>query len=261
MSISEFGVAAYRKAGVAANLCRPGVDPNVFFRKPDADRAALRAKLGLTPDQFIVGTMAMNQGRKAISLMLKAFFEFCTDKPDTRYLLDMEATSPAGWDIPALCDQYGWDKSRLLFRADAARAGLTLADRYNILDAHMVISHREGYGLPLAEAMACGAVSMAMDYCSGAEIVGGGKGVLIPCVEGIAEPGTWGGAEDRWPNMPALVKALDNLYRNPIERAAIAQRGQEWARSHTWDEAANAVYDTLMQAVAKRAAWGMAVAA
>lgn len=176
MSISEFGVAAYRKAGVPVNLCRPGVDPNVFFKKPDAARAENRAKLGLAPGQFIVGTMAMNQGRKAISLMLKAFFEFCADKPDARYLLDMEAQSPAGWDIPALCDQFGWDKSRLIFRADAVRAGVTsLADRYNLLDAHMVISHREGYGLPLAEAMACGAVSLALDYCSGPEIVGGGR--------------------------------------------------------------------------------------
>jgi glycosyltransferase involved in cell wall biosynthesis len=257
MCISEFGVAAYRKAGVPVNLCRPGVDPNVFFRKPDADRAAIRAQLGLQPGQFIVGTMAMNQGRKAISLMLKAFFEFAADKPDARYLLDMEAQSPAGWDIPALCDQFGWDKARLIFRADAVRAGVVkLADRYNVLDAHMVISHREGYGLPLAEAMACGAVSVAMDYCSGAEIVGQGRGVLIPCAPGVEEPGTWGGALDKWPDMAALVKGLDDLYRNPIERAAMAQRGQEWARSHTWDETANAVYDTLMHAVAKRAAWG-----
>lgn len=255
MSISEFGVAAYRKAGVAANLCRPGVDPNTFFRMPAERRIEARAKLGLTPDQFVLGTMAMNQGRKAISLMVKAFFEFAADKPDARYLLDMEPTSPAGWDIPTLCEQFGWDKSRLLFRSDAARAGLTLAERYNTLDAHMVIAHREGYGLPLAEAMSCGVVSVAMDYCSGAEIVGGGRGVLIPCVEGIAEPGTWGGAEDRWPDMPALVKALDGLYRNPIERAAIAQRGMEWARAHTWDETADAVYRTIQTAVDKRAAW------
>lgn len=256
MSISEFGVAAYRKAGVPVNLCRPGVDPNVFFKKPDAARAENRAKLGLAPGQFIVGTMAMNQGRKAISLMLKAFFEFCADKPDARYLLDMEAQSPAGWDIPALCDQFGWDKSRLIFRADAVRAGVTsLADRYNLLDAHMVISHREGYGLPLAEAMACGAVSLALDYCSGPEIVGGGRGVLVPTT-GYGEPSTWGNAEDFWTDMKALVAGLDNLYRDPVERAAIANRGMAWARSHTWDQAADQAYETLMTAVAKREAWG-----
>lgn len=256
MSISEFGVAAYRKAGVAVNLCRPGVDPNVFFKKPDTTRAELRAKLGLQPGQFIVGTMAMNQGRKAISLMVKAFFEFCADKPDARYLLDMEATSPAGWDIPALCDQFGWDKSRLIFRADAVRAGVTsLTDRYNLLDAHMVISHREGYGLPLCEAMACGAVSMALDYCSGPEIVGGGRGVLIPTT-GYGEPSTWGNAEDFFPDMKALVAGLDHLYRDPVERAAIANRGMTWARAHTWDETANSVYDTLMIAVARRSMWG-----
>lgn len=255
MSISEFGVAAYRKAGVAAELCRPGVDPNVFFRKPDVERAAIRAQLGLQPDQFVLGTMAMNQGRKAISQMVKAFFEFAADKPEARYLLDMEAVSPAGWDIPALCEQYGWDKAKLIFRADAVRAGVTkLADRYNVLDAHMVISHREGYGLPLAEAMACGAVSLAMDYCSGPEIVGDGRGVLVKALE-YEEIGTWGGAIDKFPDMTDLVSKLDGLYRNPAERAAIAQKGMAWARSHTWDATADSVYDTLMRAVAKREAW------
>ena len=255
MSISEFGVQAYRKAGVPIELCRPGVDPNVFYPATPDERAAIREKLGLPAGAFLMGTAAMNQGRKAISAMLKAFFAFAVDKPDARYLLDMEPVSPAGWDIPALCEQHGWDASRLLFRADAMRAGLLrLRDRYCAMDAHMVISHREGYGLPLAEAMACGVVSMALDYCSGPEIVGDGRGVLVRAID-YAEPGTWGGAEDRFPDMADLIASLNRLYRQPLERALIAQRGMTWAREQTWDKAADAVQGVIEAALAKRRSW------
>lgn len=260
LSISEFGVAEYRKAGAAVNLCRPGVDGNVFFKRTDAERAALRQQAGIGLDRFVVGTMAMNQGRKAISAMLRAFFTFAADKPEVRYLLDMEPVSPAGWDIPALCEQFGWDKSKLIFRADMVRAGITkLVDRYNLLDAHMVISHREGYGLPLAEAMACGVANIAMDYCSGPEIVGNGRGLLIPTIE-YAEAGTWGGSEDRFPDMAALVKALDTLYREPLERLAMAERGRVWARAQTWDNAADSVFAAVQRIAAKREAWAAPVA-
>lgn len=248
-SISEFGVSAYRKAGVQTRLARPGIDQTVFFRKSASERAALRDKLGLKPEQFILGTMAMNQGRKAISTMLEAFFAFAADKPDARYLLDMEPVSPAGWDVPALCEQYGWDAKRLIFRADALRAGLTeLVDRYNLLDAHMVISHREGYGIPLVEAMACGAPGLALDYCSGPEIIGQGedaRGILIPAIEYTVN-GTWGNAIDKFPNKQAIRDALDRLYNDKAFRAHLAQNALKRAQQQSWDEPAQAVYDALI---------------
>lgn len=252
LSISQFGVDAQRAAGVPSELCRPGVDGNVFFPMSESDRLAMRAKLGLAADAFIVGTMAMNQGRKDIPDMLRAFFAFASDKPTARYLLDMDAVSPAGWDIPALCVQQGWDVGKLLFRADVVRGGIvTMRARYNLLDAHMCISHREGYGLPLAEAMACGVVSIALDYTSGTEICGGGKGVLIEPIEytGIS---TWGGALDRFPNVGDLTRALQMLHDNPHQRRALARNGMEWARQQSWDNAADAVARVYERVLAKR---------
>lgn len=87
----------------------------------DDERKALRTKIGLDADTYIVGTASMNQGRKCISQMLAAFNEFALDKPHARYLMDMDETSPAGWDLNALCRQFGYDRSKLIFRADCAR--------------------------------------------------------------------------------------------------------------------------------------------
>lgn len=252
LSISQFGVDAHRAAGIPSELCRPGVDANVFFPMSESDRRAMRARCGVAPDAFVVGTMAQNQGRKDIPDMLRAFFAFASDKPTARYLLDMEPTSPAGWDILSVCQQRGWDASKLLFRADVQRAGIAhLRERYNLLDAHMCISHREGYGLPLAEAMACGVVSIALDYTSGTEICGDGKGVLIQPIEytGIS---TWGGALDKFPNVTQLTAALQMLYDEPDTRRSIARKGMEWARAQTWDAATDAVARVYERALSKR---------
>lgn len=234
-SISHFGVEAYKHAGVHGTLpLIPGVNPNTFFKQPAAKRASSREVMGFDNKTFVLGTMAMNQGRKCISLMLKAFFNLVERYPgmNIRYHLDMDAVSPAGWNIPELCEQYSWDAKRLSFRGDVKE--LALEDRYNMLDAHMVIAHREGYGLPLVEAMACGVPSIALDYCSGTEIVGDGKGVLIPSID-YSVPGTWGGAEDRFPVMRVLEDALLRLYEDVPYRTEVADAGCAWAQTQTWD--------------------------
>ena len=246
MTISQFGVEAFRKAGVQVELCRPGIDTDVFYPLPDHERVQLRQKLGLSRRHFIVGTMCQNQGRKSIPLMMRAFFEFAQDKPDARYLMDMHMSSPAGFDIKTLCQQHGWDESKIISRDDAIRAGVVeLRDRYNMLDVHMVIAHREGYGLPLSEAMACGVPSMALEYCSGPETVHE-RGYLVPTMD-LRVPGTWGGAEDQFPDMAQFVQQLQRAYDDPTERQLFSERGLSWARAQTWDKATNVVYDAIQR--------------
>jgi glycosyltransferase involved in cell wall biosynthesis len=252
LTISQFGVDAYRKAGVTVGLCRPGVNLDKFYRMTDEQRADIRKRLGIEQDAFVLGTAAQNQGRKSIPAMIDGFNRFALDKPTARYILDMEDVSPAGWDIPSLCKQFGWDRSKLIFRADAVRLGVTdLRERYNAMDAHAVISHREGWGLPLTEAQACGVVSMAMDYCSGAEICGNGNGVLIKPVD-YTSVSTWGGALDYHPDVQDFADKLQWLHDNPDERRAIARRGMEESRKHTWDAATDAVQGAIEQALSKR---------
>jgi glycosyltransferase involved in cell wall biosynthesis len=255
MTISEFGVKAFADAGYRVGLCRPGINPDKFFRIAPDQRREVRAKLGLTDGHFLLGTMAQNQGRKCISIMVEAFMAWAKDKPHARYLLDMDEVSPAGWHIPNMVRANGWDATKLIFRSDAIRAGITdLRDRYNALDAHVVLAHREGYGLPLVEAMACGVVSMAMDYCSGTEIVGDGRGCLVKPID-YSVIGTWGGARDYFPDKADFIGQLQWLHDHPAERAAMAERGMAWAREQTWDKAADATIAVLEAANARRKAW------
>lgn len=252
LTISKFGVTAYAKAGINAGLCQPGIEPDVFYRMNDDERNALRTKLGLNQDSFVLGMAAQNQGRKDIPDTLRGFFMFAADKPNARLLLDMDATSPAGWNIPAMCQQFGWDASKIIFRVDAMRAGLNhIRERYNVMDVHAVISHREGFGLPLVESQACGVATMALDWCSGTEIVGDGKGLLIKPIE-YTSVSTWGNALDKFPDLNHMVSELQRMHDHPDERSVIARKGMAWAREQVWSKAVDNVVAAIEGVVKKR---------
>lgn len=249
MVISEFGVEAMRLAGKQVGLLHPGADRNEFTPAEEGEVAALREKMGLAPDSFVMGMYAMNQGRKCISATVAAFHEFARDKANAYLYLDMDKASPAGWDIPTLLEQIGQDPSKVKYREDALKAGIVdLRQRFLLSDVNSVVSHREGFGLPLLEGMACKVPAMALDWCSGSEIAGGDKGALIRRID-YMEYGTWGGAKDAFPDMRDWVNKLNLLYRNPDKRQELANRGYEWAISKTWDAAADAFEDTLRAVV------------
>ena len=141
----------------------------------------------------------------------------------------------------------------MLFRENAVAAGVNeLNQRYNLLDLHMVIAHREGYGLPHAEAMATSIPSISLDYCSGREIIGDNeRGWLIP---GTSDDyGTWGGAVDYNADVPTLAAALREAYDKPAERQARGARALEWVTTErTWERACLAVEGVLKEVLEKR---------
>lgn len=258
MTISQFGVDAFHAAGMDAYLCPPGADTSEFSRLPDDQRAQLRERLNIPPGAFVAGVMAMNQGRKDFPSMIAGFAQALRHKQDAYLYLDCEPVSPMGWDIPnMLLKRNGIDPAKVRFRGDAVSAGLeSLNERYNLLDVHMVLAHREGYGLPHGEAMATGCPSITNDYCSGQEIMGDNeRGWLIPAAPPHpAAYGTWGGAVDVWPDMAMLIAALRDAYDKPAERLARGARGHEWVTNdRTWDHASRAVEAQLKRVLADRA--------
>lgn len=250
MVISEFGVEAMRQAGRKVGLCPPGIDASVFKPATPQEKKELRAKLGLDENAFILGMMAMNQGRKAIPHTLDGFAEFSKDKPNAYLYLDMDKIGQ--FHIPHLLEDKKINPNKVIFKDDAVAKGLSeLRDRYCILDAHSVLSHREGFGLPLIESQACRVPTIAQDWCSGTEVCGGGKGYLV---KALPQPrsSTWGGALDKDPDVSDFVKTLNQIYLNPESAKSVAQKGYEYALTRTWDKAADAVEQVLLQVAEKR---------
>ncbi len=106
-----------------------------------------------------------------------------------------------------------------------------LAALYAGAAAYVFPSAYEGFGLPLLEAMGCGAVAVAFDNSSLPEVAGGAA-LLVG-----------DGDED------ALAAALDRLLSDPGEVAERRRRGREQAARFTWAATARAtvaVYETVL---------------
>jgi hypothetical protein len=99
--------------------------------------------------------------------------------------------------------------------------------------------------------MATGVPSIAIDYCSGREVIGDNeRGWLIPATK--HQTGTWGGAWDYDPDKDALTQALREAYDNPAERMARGERGRKWAQERTWDNAGLAVMQAIERVLERR---------
>jgi len=259
LTISEFGVQAFKDQGVRASLCPPGVDTAEFHPLHPETRAELRAKLGLPPTAYVVGMMAMNQGRKDFPSAMQGFWDAFKDIDEAFLYLDCDKISPAGWNLPEwVGSQVGIPAERVKFREDAIRAGVvSLNERYALLDQHMVIAEREGFGLPHIEAQACGVPSAAIRYCSGPEVTQDGSTGLLVNVTGY-RIGTWGGARGALCDIGDLATQLRWLYDNQSERAAMSARALAYAQSRTWETACLAVEHEIKAALDKRQKAGTA---
>lgn len=249
MVISRFGVEAMNSRGKSVELLHPGVDTNEFFPADADEKRAIRERVGIPPDAFLTGSFMMNQGRKAVSKTVEVFLAFAREKPDAWLLLDMESVSPAGWDINTLLEELDARpdlRARVKYRADFPM--LSLRERMVMCDVTTQIAHREGFGLPNVESMACKVPPMVLDWCSGSEIAGGGKGLLIRRIP-YMEHGTWGGARDAFPDEADWLKKWNAMYHHRDWRDAIATRGYHWAVSNTWDKAADQFEAVLRRVV------------
>lgn len=103
---------------------------------------------------------------------------------------------------------------------------------YSASQAVLAPSYYEGFGLPVLEAMACGA----------AGVVASGT-----CLEEVAG-GAWPAAGPREPE--AWRAHLDRLHEDPALRAQVQARSREHAAAFTWERCARATADFLRFAAA-----------
>jgi len=92
---------------------------------------------------------------------------------------------------------------------------------YNAADVFVFPSLYEGFGLPVLEAMACGAPVVALNSSSIPEVVGD-AGILIDPVDVDG----------------ALVRALEDLLTDPSRRQLLRERGLKRAKQFSWQKAA-----------------------
>lgn len=168
------GFRELRKAGFDPLYCPHGYNPATFYPMPKEEA---RKALGLTPDIFLVGTVAVNRGgipsRKAWPQNLEAFAAFARDKPNARYYLHTDMCQDgyeAGVNLGNLIGQLGiGDKVFFCDQTLYRRGGFPddyMRAMYSSMDVLNAVSLGEGFGIPALEAQGCGTPVILSDFAA-----------------------------------------------------------------------------------------------
>jgi glycosyltransferase involved in cell wall biosynthesis len=183
----------------------PGIPETYFDAVPNAR--------GLTkPFVLFVGTV---EPRKNIDTLLDAWLQL---PASTREGHELVFVGPIGWAGNATVHRLrsGIEGVRVLgYVAEAELPSLTAA-----ATAFAYASYYEGFGFPLAQAMAAGVPVITSNVSSMPEVAGE-AGVLV-------EPGS----------ATQLASALDRLLTSPSMRQTMSAKGRELARRFTWKNSA-----------------------
>lgn len=193
---------------------------------------------GYLADKFVVGVVARNQGRKMLDRTIKAFAEFCKDKPNAVLFMHSDPYDAAAiFDITFLIRRYHLE-NRVCFSNARFFENLDYKDMnkvYNVMDVFLLSTSGEGFGIPIIEAMSCEIPVVATDYTTTKELIidDGICGISVPISAEIT--GSWN-VERAVISVPETVEALNTYFRSTSLRVEHGRNGREKVlRQYSWD--------------------------
>jgi glycosyltransferase involved in cell wall biosynthesis len=186
ITMSKSASVEMDKTGMEYSYIPCGVDTEIF--KP-LDRVASREAMQFPLDKFIVGMVAMNKGnpsRKAFQQTIAAFAALQAKHKDcVLYLHTLDGLrGPDMVNLISFCRALGL-KIGYAFLDSAKDADVIFADQYglsigyepammaqlyNSMDVHCLVTMGEGFGIPILEAQACGTPVIVGDWTSMPEL-------------------------------------------------------------------------------------------
>jgi glycosyltransferase involved in cell wall biosynthesis len=242
----------YVRSGIPAGkvvVVPNGVDCSVF--RPDGERFPLRTRKGCK-FLFLGGTI----GRKGFDLLLAAYRQAFRAEDDVCLVVKGQGGGVYRMNDPGpeLVRVHAQDPEapELEYRDD----NLTqeqMAALYRSCDALVLPYRGEGFGLPIAEAMASGLPVIVTAAGAACDFVREAWAYLVPSrpVPIPAPPGFTPSRAGFWleePDLDALVAQLRRAAADPAERRAKGLRGREYAAAElAWDRPVALVLDRLAE--------------
>lgn len=269
VAMSRFGQEELSKLlGYVPPLAYHGVDTDVFYPvspsrpirvpetdAPDAPTVLLTSKegcrrfFGFDPRWRIAFRADRNMPRKRYASMLRALNPVLSSREDARLVIHARAFDQGGFlpDSVSKLDRAAQERIIVTDRPGLPRS--VLAALYNAADVY-VTSSAEGFGLTIAEALACGIPVVGLDYSAVPEVVGP-AGILVPpaALYDNEYDHLWA-----WPDEEAFGDAVGYLLDRPAKARALGALGPgHVAGSFRWDIAAG-MFESLFRTHEMRSA-------
>ncbi len=188
-----------------------GVDLDVFAPPAAADVAAVRTAVGLEPGQRYLAFLGTLEPRKNVPALIRAWVSACAQLSDPPALV---LAGGKGWDTEVDEAAAQVPSSLRLLRPGY----LPLEQLPALLGGAEIVCYPslgEGFGLPVLEAMACGACVLTTRRLSLAEV--GGDAVAYTETDSAS-----------------IAAALTDLLADDARRAALAAAGRARAQQFSW---------------------------
>lgn len=236
--------------GVDTEAYRPVTinDPAIVDGKRFGTKEACKAWFGLAGRKVIVRA-DRNVTRKFYGKLFEAFVPIAEADPDVSMLLHCSPQDVAGEDLIAESGRLPeWlvDAKRIWFTgAHDTFVGLTtdgMRALYSAADLYVSTTGGEGFGLTLAESLACETPVVVTDWAAEREVVGPGGIMVPPLHDSYGEPVRYRstyGMDWATPDPRAFVEPVLSLLAKPSRRRALGAEGRRHVmRSFSWDTAA-----------------------
>jgi D-inositol-3-phosphate glycosyltransferase len=245
VAMSKFGQAAMP----GSSMIYHGVDTETFRPIPKKEA---KAALGFDPKRFLVLRVDKNSLRKNYADSWRALRPLLRKYSDIDVHLHCLPVEPGeGVNLKAFLSRDEDIRDRVSFSPNLdgfhGWNEEAMATLYSAADLFISTSMGEGFGLTIAEAMACGTPVIAQNVSAITEVVGPG-GVLIDPERPFTVPL---GQEQMLPNVSAFTQEIEHLYLAAGVRRKLGKAAREHVeRSLSWDEAARGFDELITQLAA-----------
>ena len=230
IAISRVGQIELTRHKIHSTYIPHAVDMNLYRPVDEVPKPELKKRLGIPPDSWVVGMVAMNRSRKCIARQMRGFKRFLEDNPDAEDAIMFLWTNvlpegdPAAVDLRPIIKQLELNEKVYYPSQAMYEKGLPevkMPHLYNCFDVLSNVSS-EGAGLPILEAGACGVPQLVLRYAAGPEYWTSGGIVKCADIEFWATPGVPFGLM----GIDDYAEKLGNIYNgNPEKYKRRALRG------------------------------------
>ena len=264
VAMSRFGqVEVAKVTGTLPPLAYHGVDTDTFHpatpshpivvedggqRDVITSKESAKRWLGIHPKARVILRTDRNMPRKRYGSMLRALAPVLADRPDTALVIHCASWDQGGnlHDSISKLPAHVQRQVRVTDQRGLPRE--VLATLYNAADVYVSTS-AEGFGLTIAEAIACGVPAVGLDYSAVPEVIGP-AGVVVP------PAGLYDNEYDHywaWPDEERFGAAVGFLLDHPSKARGLGAEGpRHVARNFTWRACADVFETAIMDALAGR---------
>jgi len=236
---SRFGQKELKRYGIESTYIPPGINPRVF---KETRKKPCRKFLKLPVKHFIIGMVGSNEDKEptngwdamfeAISLFFKANKKA---KQKTTIFVHTRAISKHGLNLPLLAKQFGIHKNIIWQDSHLIKLGIPesiMTRMYGAFDILFNLSSREGVGLQIMEAGACGIPAIVTGFGCMPERVQNGKCGWI--VKPLRLKVTSLTSQVAIPDPTRAAVALTEAYKDKRKLKKKSKRALQYSKQFSW---------------------------